>query len=146
MTKGKFKTALRQPLVVTSYSQPYAQVVRFKNNRANLSKTFVGMSKGQNLLIRMAVKADRTRIKEAANNARVRIRIEEHPALDTIRVTSLGPQRERIMSETAPGRVRYFRTRRYPQQKPNSLPNPEEKLKKNRSKVRKPNDTSDIFD
>ena len=123
MTKGKFKTALRRPLVVTPYSRPYTHVVRFKNNRANLLKTFVNMLKGQDLLIRMTVKADRRRIQGAADNARVRIKIEEHPALDTVRVTSLGPQRERVMSEVIPGRVRYFRTRHYP-------PDPNEKPKK----------------
>jgi hypothetical protein len=111
---NKFKTALRHPLAIAPYSQPYTHIVRFKNGRANLLKTFIGMAKGQDLLIRMTVKVDRTRIKEAARNARVRVKVEEHPALDTVRVTSLGPQRERVMSETIPGRVQRFRTRGYP--------------------------------
>jgi hypothetical protein len=114
MTKGKFKTALRFPLVVVPYSRPFTHIVRFKNGRANLLKTFIGMAKGQDLLVRMTVKTGRNRIQCAADNARVRIKIEEHLALDTVWVTSLGPQRERVMFETVPGRVRYFNTRRYP--------------------------------
>jgi hypothetical protein len=135
VTKGKFKTALRRPLVVTPYSRPYTHVVRFKNNRANLLKTFVTMLKGQDLLIRMTVKADRCRIQGAADNARVRIKIEEHPTLDTVWVTSLGPQRERVMSEIAPGRVRYFRTRHYP-------PDPSAPKKR---RIPRPGNTLDIF-
>ena len=98
-------------LTITPHSRPYTRIVRFKNGRANLLKTFTGMVKGQDILARLAHRADWTRIQGAADNARVRIKIEEHPALDTVRVTSLGPQRERVMSETTPGRVRYFKTR-----------------------------------
>jgi hypothetical protein len=112
--------------------------VRFKNNRANLLKTFIGMAKGQDLLIRMTVRVDRRRIQGAADNARVRIKIEEHPSLDTVRVVSLGPQRERVMSETNPGHVRYFKTRRYP-------PSPEDRPKKKRIEVPPPSNTPDIF-
>jgi hypothetical protein len=135
VTKGKFKTALRRPLVVVPYSRPYTHVVRFKNTRANLLKTFIGMAKGQDLLVRMTVKADRNRIQGAADNARVRIKIEEHPALDTVRVTSLGPQRERVMSEIVPGHVRYFKTRHYP-------PDPSAPKKRRNPQ---PNNTPDIF-
>jgi hypothetical protein len=143
VTKAKFKTALRRPLVVVPYSRPYTHIVRFKNSRANLLKTFIGMAKGQDLLVRMTVRADRNRVQGAADNARVRIKIEEHPALDTVRVTSLGPQRERVMSEIDPGHVRYFKTRHYP-------PSPPEKPElKRRSKTlqpsKAPNNTPDIF-
>ena len=107
---------MKRRLVVVAYSQPYARIVRFKNGRANLLKTLSGMGKGQTILMRMAPKDDRIRIQGAANNAGVRIKIEEHPALNTIRVTSLGPQRERVMSEEAssPQRVRYFKPRSFP--------------------------------
>jgi hypothetical protein len=76
-----------------------------------LLKTFAGMVKGQDLLIRMTLRVDRARIQRAADNARVRIKIVEHPSLDTIRVTSLGPQRERVMSKVTPNRVLRFKTR-----------------------------------
>ena len=105
---------MKRPLVIVPYSQPYARIVRYKNGRANLLATFAGMEKGRTILIRMTLKADRTRIQGAANSARMRIKINEHPALNTILVTSLGPQRERVMSEITPTRVRYFKTRRYP--------------------------------
>ncbi len=130
MNEGKFNNpakpgpgpaARRRPLEIAPHSKPYPRIVRFKNNRANLLKTFIGMAKGQDLLVRMTVKADRTRIQGAANNARVRIKIEDHPSLNTVRVTSLGPQRERVMSKSAPGRVRYFRTRPSPPD-PNAKP------------------------
>jgi hypothetical protein len=103
---------MKHPLVVIPFSQPYTNVVRFKNNRPNLLKTFAGMAKGQDILIRFTLKADQRRIQGAADNARVRIKMDEHPSIDTVRVTSLGPQRERVMSEIAPGRVLRFKTRR----------------------------------
>ena len=144
MTKAKFKTALRRPLVVVPYSRPYTHVVRFKNSRANLLKTFVGMAKGQDLLVRMTVKADRNRIQGAADNARVRIKIEEHPALDTVRVTSLGPQRERVMSEIVPGHVWYFKTRHYPPS-PTEKPRPKQRAKVPHPGNKVPDNTPDIF-
>ena len=102
---------MKRPLVVLPFSRPYARVVRFKNNQANLLKTFAGMVKGQDILIRMTLRVDRARIQGTADNARVRIKIGEHPSLDTVRVTSLGPQRERVMSKVTPNRVLRFKTR-----------------------------------
>lgn len=117
---------MKRPLVVLPFSCPYTHIVRFKNNRANLLKTFAGMAKGQDILIRFTLKADRARIKCAANNAGVRIKIEEHPALNTIYVTSLGPQRERVMCEVTPDRVLRFKTRRsVPLRKKSKKPKPQ---------------------
>jgi hypothetical protein len=117
----------RRPLVVVPYTRPYTRIVRFKNGRANLSKTFAGMDKGQTILVRMASRTDRSLVKCAANNARVRIRINEHPSIDTIQVTSLGPQRERVMSEATPGHVRYFKPRHFVPQRPSSQQKPQRK-------------------
>jgi hypothetical protein len=60
------------------------------------------MEKGQTILIRMASKADLTRVTSAAGNVKVRIKIEEHGDVNTIRVTSLGPQRKRGVTQIAP--------------------------------------------
>ena len=120
-----------RPMVVVPYSRPYTHIVRFKNNRANLLRTFTGMAKGQDILIRMPLRTDRAKVQGTANSARVRIKIEEHPAFDMVRVTSLGPQRERVMSETTPGRVRYFKTRRFVPPRPQvSSLSPKQKSKR----------------
>lgn len=123
---------MRMPLVVVPLSQPYAHIVRFKNGRANLLKTFAGLAKGQNILIRMTLKADRVRIQGSADNAGTRIKMEEHPSLNTIRVTSLGPQRERVMSKIMPNRVQRFKTRiSAPQRNPS--PSSRKRLQKSKS-------------
>lgn len=122
MTKTRPIPFKKRPLEVNPCSQPYAHVVRFKNGRANLLKTFISLAKGQDLLIRLPLKTDRLKVQGTANSAGLRIRIEEHPALNTIRVVSLGPQRERVMTEpspdgSSPRRVRYFNLRRDPPQR-----------------------------
>jgi hypothetical protein len=129
---------MRRPLVVTPFSRPYAHIVRFKNGRANLLKTFAGMAKGQDILIRMTLRADRVRIQGAADNARVRIKMGEHPSINTVQITSLGPQRERVMSKFTPGRVLRFKTRR-------CVP-PRNQSKRSKPQRRsKPADAPDIF-
>lgn len=117
MTKTRPVPFKKRPLEVAPYSQPYARIVRFKNGRANLLKTFANLAKGQDILIRLPLKTDRIKVLGTANSAGIRIKIEEHPALNTIRVVSLGPQRERVMAEPSPDvsgprRVRYFNLRR----------------------------------
>jgi hypothetical protein len=129
---------MRRPLVVTPFSRPYVHIVRFKNGRANLLKTFAGMAKGQDILIRMTLRADRVRIQGVANNARVRIKMGEHPSINTVQITSLGPQRERVMSEVTPGRVLRFRTRR-------SVPPRKQSNKSKPQRRSKPASAPDIF-
>ena len=91
------------PLGVTPYSRPSPRIVRLGNGRVNMSATLAGMKKGQTILIRMNSKADLTRVTSAAGNVKVRIKIEGHPAMFTILVTSLGPQRKRSgLTQTAP--------------------------------------------
>ena len=98
------------PLEITPYSLPSPHIVRFGNGRANLGATLAGMEKGQTILIRMASKADLTRVTSVAANAKVRIKIEEHPAMFTIRVTSLGPWRKRGVVQVVPlSRKRCFK-------------------------------------
>ena len=99
-------------LTVLPCPQPYLpRIVRYRNGRPNVSQTFAGMVKGQSILVRLASEADRTRIQSAANNAKVRIKITEDLAPNTVRVTSLGRWRERVMSTINPGHVQRFKTR-----------------------------------
>ena len=99
-------------LTVLPCPQPYLpHIVRYKNSHPNMSQTFAGMVKGQSILVRLASEADRTRIQSAANNAKVRIEIAEHPTPNMVRVTSLGRWRERVMSTLNPGHVQRFKTR-----------------------------------
>jgi hypothetical protein len=129
---------MMRPLVVIPFSRPYAHIVRFKNGRANLLQTFAGMAKGQGILIRTTLRADRVRIQGAADNARVRIKMGEHPSIDTVQITSLGPQRERVMSKVTPGRVLRFRTRR-------SVPPRKQSNKSKPQRRSKPASAPDIF-
>ena len=129
---------MMRPLVVIPVSQPYAHIVRFKNGRANLLKTFAGMAKGQDILIRMTLRTDRVRIQGAADNARVRIKMREHSSINTVQIMSLGPQRERVMSKVTPERVLRFKTRR-------SVPLRKQSKKSKPQRRSKPASAPDIF-
>jgi hypothetical protein len=84
--------------------QPEAHVVCYKgsNNtgKVNLKATFAGLAAGQAVTVRIPSGMDLPRIKTTAANAKVRIRIGEHPAANTVVVTSLGPWRPKMKSST----------------------------------------------
>lgn len=82
-------------LEVKPYSTPAPRIVKFKNGRANLRAIFRTLTAGQAVSIRMGSKGDMTRIVGAANNAKLRIKINRHPAMNTVTIVSLGPQRKR---------------------------------------------------
>ena len=93
---------MKRLLEVRSYAGHNVRIVRYKNDVVNLKATLARMYSGQSITVRMTAKTDVSRVVSAANNAKVRIKIGQHPALYTILVTSLGPQRKRKQSITDP--------------------------------------------
>jgi len=91
----------RAPIEVRPYlqpGQPEACVVRYKgshnNGKVNFKATLAGMSLGQSITVRIPSGMDLPRIKNTAANAKIRVRIGEHPAANMVIVTSLGGQRK----------------------------------------------------
>lgn len=100
---------MKRPLVLLLYSEvwglgpqplPYPQIALFKNGKVNLPVTFAGMTAGQMIPIRLGVKEHRARVRATAHKVKIRIKIEDW-SMDTILVTSLGPQSKHKTKTTA---------------------------------------------
>lgn len=78
---------------IRACGEPWARLVQFKKGGVNLQATLKGMAPGQAISVRMLAMGDISRIRGAANNAKIRVKISPHPALNTVTVTSRGPQR-----------------------------------------------------
>jgi hypothetical protein len=85
---------------------PGAQVLRFQNGRSNLRATLKNLPPGHAITIRHphltldSLAAQLDKIKYAARNARTRIEIRQHPALNTVVIISRGRSRKRIIRAT----------------------------------------------
>ena len=76
-------------------THPYPpKIVRFKNGRPNLRATFQSLLPNQSITVR-AKNLDQTLVRYAARDARTRIEIHHHPALNTVLVTILGPSKKK---------------------------------------------------
>ena len=87
-------SAVRYPLDVRPYSAPFVNIVRFKNGRPNLRATLKALCRWQSITVR-AKNLDQALIRYAVRDARTRIEIRHHPALNTVVVTSLGPSKKK---------------------------------------------------